>query len=89
MVSLETNYSIIAMEYQGYNSYEGSPSPEAIQADAERLIDFLKKNKFTSDELIIFGRSIGCAVTLSITHKYQVYCSVMLSPFLSLKEIVN
>ena len=46
-------------------------------------------NKFTSKELILFGRSIGCAVALTVTHQYSVYCTILLSPFLSLKKVAT
>ena len=48
MISAETNYSILAMEYQGYSVYRGSPSPGAIEQDAERVMQFLLQNGFTS-----------------------------------------
>ena len=49
MINAETNYSILAMEYQGYSVYAGSPSPAAIEQDAERVMKFLQQNRFTSE----------------------------------------
>lgn len=46
-------------------------------------------NKFTSKEIILFGRSIGCAVSLTVNHKFNVYCTVLLSPFISLKKVAK
>ena len=40
-----------------------------------------------ADQLIIFGRSIGCAVALTVTQRYRVYCAILLSPFISLKKV--
>lgn len=77
------------MEYQGYSIYKGTTTPQNIEKDASRLIEFLIAKKFTSKEVILFGRSIGCAVALTVTHKYNVYCTILLSPFLSLKKVAS
>lgn len=89
MVNLETKYPILAMEYRGYSIYEGDTNPKNIETDAARVMEFLQANKFTSNEIILFGRSIGCAVALTVTQKYSVYCTVLLSPFISLKKIAK
>ena len=39
--------------------------------------------------MIIFGRSIGCAVGLTVTQRYRVYCAILLSPFISLKKVAS
>lgn len=52
-------------------------------------MEFLLAKKFTTNQLILFGRSIGCAVALTVTQKYSVYSTVLLSPFLSLKKVAN
>lgn len=77
------------MEYRGYSIYSGSVEPKAIEEDGERIMQFLLGNKLAVEQIIIFGRSIGCAVALSIIAKYKIFCIVLLSPFLSLKKITN
>lgn len=52
-------------------------------------MEFLQANKFTSNEIILFGRSIGCAVALTVTQHYSIYCTILLSPFISLKKIAR
>ena len=39
--------------------------------------------------MILFGRSIGCAVSLTVTQKYSIYCTILLSPFISLKKVAK
>lgn len=77
------------MEYRGYSVYEGETTPDNIEADATRLFEFLFANKFAAGQLIIFGRSIGCAVTLTLTQKFSIFCAILLSPFISLKKIAQ
>lgn len=87
MINIETKYSILAMEYRGYSLYKGETTPNNIEADANRVVAFLQANKITASQIIVLGRSIGCAVALTITEKYSVFCAVLLSPFISLKKV--
>jgi pimeloyl-ACP methyl ester carboxylesterase len=50
---------------------------------------FLLANRVAADQVIIFGRSIGCAVALTLTQKYTVHSAVLLSPFISLKKVAG
>lgn len=50
---------------------------------------FLQANRLTADQIIVFGRSIGCAVALTVTQKYAVHSAVLLSPFISLKKVAS
>jgi len=50
------------MEYQGYSIYEGNSTSLNIIHDAKIIIDFLLKQGYTSNEIILFGRSIGGAI---------------------------
>lgn len=77
------------MQYRGYSFYEGQTNAKNIETDAIRVLQFLHANKFASDQIILFGRSIGCAVALSITQKFAVHSTVLLSPFTSLKQIAR
>jgi alpha-beta hydrolase superfamily lysophospholipase len=52
-------------------------------------VAFLQANRLTADQIIVFGRSIGCAVALTVTQKYAVHSAVLLSPFISLKKVAS
>jgi pimeloyl-ACP methyl ester carboxylesterase len=77
------------MEYRGYSIYNGETTPTNIEADACRVVSFLQANKIAADQIILFGRSIGCAVVLTVTEKYSVHCAILLSPFISLKKVAK
>jgi len=90
MINIETQYSILAMEYRGYSISKGETNPALINKDASRLIQYLFERNITQDQIIIFGRSIGCAIALSLVNEqYRFYSIVLLSPFLSLKKIAK
>ena len=89
MVNFESQYSILAMEYRGYSLYKGATTPANIEEDANRVVSFLQANKLTAGQIILFGRSIGCAVALTITEKFSVHSAILLSPFISLKKVAQ
>lgn len=61
-----------------------------INNDAKKVINYLLNRNISSDQIIIFGRSIGCAIALGLVNaQYQFYAMVLLSPFLSLKKIAQ
>lgn len=77
------------MEYQGYSIYEGSSSSSLIINDAKIIINSLLKYGYKSNQLIMFGRSIGGAIAFQAASHYDVRCLILLSPFLSLKKVAE
>ena len=61
-----------------------------INRDASRVVEYLMSRNVSQDQIIIFGRSIGCAVALGLMKEdLRFYAVVLLSPFLSLKKIAK
>ena len=90
MINIETQYSILAMEYRGYSISKGETNPALINKDSNRVIQYLTQRNIFQDQIIIFGRSIGCAIALGlVSEQYKFYSLVLLSPFLSLKKIAK
>ena len=52
-------------------------------------MEYLVQQRIKNDDIIILGRSIGCAVALTLTNKYSFYCAILVSPFLSIKRIAS
>jgi len=59
--------NILMVEYRGYGNSEGGPSEAGLKLDAEASLDFLLKHKeINKNKIVIFGRSLGGAVALSM-----------------------
>lgn len=56
------------MEYRGYSINSGETKPEMINSDAQKVIKYLLRRNITPDQIIIFGRSIGCAIALGLVN---------------------
>jgi hypothetical protein len=57
------------MEYRGYSISKGETNPALINKDAGRVIQYLSERKISQNQIIIFGRSIGCAISLSLVNE--------------------
>ncbi len=55
---------MLMWNYRGYGVSEGSPNPDQIKADGERVFDFLKK-RLKLVKIGIHGESVG---GLAATH---------------------
>ena len=77
------------MQYRGYSFYEGETNAKNIEEDAIRVIKFLHHLKFTSEQIILLGRSIGSAVALNINQHFSVFSTILLSPFVSIKKVAK
>lgn len=81
--------NVLAVEYPGYGVCPGEQACEdTVIANAFTAFNFLRKVlNWSPDEIIIFGRSIGCGPALALAEKTLVYGVILVCPFLSVKEI--
>jgi pimeloyl-ACP methyl ester carboxylesterase len=55
------------ISYRGYGLSEGTPSEIGLQFDAQASLDYLlSRNDFDKSKIIIFGQSIGGAVSIHL-----------------------
>ncbi len=79
--------SVFIYDYQGFGKSEGEPSASGIIEDGLCAYDFLTKTKgVKSDKLILYGESLGCAVSTNIMRQRQVDAVILQSPFSSIQE---
>lgn len=61
-----SGYSIMAIEYEGYSIYEGSPSADKITQDTRVVIKYLTGVGLDLGKVFVIGRSIGSGPALSL-----------------------
>ncbi|CAD8086341.1 unnamed protein product [Paramecium sonneborni] len=82
--------NILAVEYPGYGIYQGEPSEELILKDAEYIYKYMAFHSGIEEQnIILMGRSIGTGVACHVASLFKPSVLVLISPFLSLQEIVN
>ena len=70
---LQAGYSVLIASYRGYGNNPGSPTEQHLIKDAEIILQWLMKNEnISSKDIILFGESLGSAVSIALAEKYQV-----------------
>ncbi|KIW30952.1 uncharacterized protein PV07_02640 [Cladophialophora immunda] len=63
------NVHILAIDYRGFGSSTGWPSEAGLLTDALTLAEFAMKTAgIPPERIVVFGQSLGTAVSISLTH---------------------
>lgn len=92
LVGLGAN--VFLAEYRGYGLSQGTPSQAGMEADAHVALDWLlaqDDNKVDKDKIIVFGRSLGGAVAISLVQARpdDVAALVVENTFLSVLDMID
>ncbi len=80
--------SVLIVDYRGYGKSTGNPSELGTYIDAETAWDYLVKEKnIESDNIVIFGRSLGGAVATWLAEKHPPAGLIIESSFTSISDI--
>ncbi|KAG8883915.1 hypothetical protein FRB97_005589 [Tulasnella sp. 331] len=83
--------NVFMLSYRGYGLSEGRPSESGIRMDAQAALDFVRSHPLLkSTKLIIFGQSIGGAVTIDLAGRNPdaVHGVIVENTFLSIPELI-
>ncbi len=79
--------SVFAYDYRGYGKSEGEPTCEGIAEDGLGAYDFLVKDKSVKPEdIVLYGESLGCAVSTIVSQNRPVSGIVLQSGFSTILE---
>jgi fermentation-respiration switch protein FrsA (DUF1100 family) len=80
--------NVLLFDYRGYGRSDGKPSEENAYADAEAAYRWLLSDKgFGSEQVIIFGRSLGGAVAVELATRVSCRALIVESSFSSVKDL--
>ena len=81
---------ILIIDYRGYGLSEGSPSEQGTYLDAEAAVTHaLSRPDVDPERVVLFGRSLGCAVAAEMAARHDVYAVVLESPFTSISAMAR
>lgn len=87
---LSLGLSVFIYDYQGYGKSEGIPSLSGVIEDAEAAFDYLRKERdYASEQIIIYGESIGAAVAGRLSKLRSCAALILESPFISLEYLAK
>lgn len=87
---LDAGTSVLVYDYRGYGQSEGKfPSVKSICADGDAAYDFLKARGYDDKHIILYGESLGCAVTCHVAEDNKVGAMILQSGFSSLRLVAS
>jgi pimeloyl-ACP methyl ester carboxylesterase len=86
--SVYPSADVVAFHYRGYRPSTGSPSAEALMADAPRIYDFAV-SRVKPGKTVAVGFSIGSGVAASLAQERPVDGLILVTPFDSLKAVAS
>lgn len=87
-------FNVLLLEYRGYGKSQGTPSELGLYLDAQAGLDFLiSRRDIDNKKIILFGRSLGGAVAISLAashpHKESVMALVIENTFTSIPKMAQ
>jgi dienelactone hydrolase len=79
---------VVGFHYRGYRPSTGTPSADALLADAPRIHDFAVE-LVKPDRVVAVGFSIGSGVAAALARKREVDGLILVTPFDSLKAVAS
>ena len=83
--SMDINFLIIA--WRGYSGNPGSPSEAGLYKDALGAIKWLNVKGIFNDQIILYGESLGTAITAEIAQNENFAGIILESPFTSIVDM--
>ena len=88
-----TGCNVFMPEYRGYGLSTGEPDESGLNLDAQTALDYLRQRAETQDhKLIIYGQSLGGAVSVKLVAKNQdqgdIYGLILENTFLSMRKLI-
>ena len=80
----DINFLIVA--YRGFSGNKGKPTEEGLYEDAKYTLEWLGKQKISDDQIIIYGESLGTAISVEIAQNKKFAGIILESPFTSMVD---
>eukprot|EP01126_Amoeba_proteus_P028891 TRINITY_DN2846_c0_g1_i10.p1 TRINITY_DN2846_c0_g1~~TRINITY_DN2846_c0_g1_i10.p1 ORF type:complete len:242 (+),score=40.22 TRINITY_DN2846_c0_g1_i10:294-1019(+) len=84
--------NVFVISYRGYGTSTGEPSEPGLKLDAEAALRYLlSRDDIDSRQIIAFGRSLGGAVAIDLTARFQEHISALIveNTFSSILDMVD
>jgi fermentation-respiration switch protein FrsA (DUF1100 family) len=83
------NYGVMAISYRGYAKSKGNPTEEGLYFDAESALDFLRSKKINTENIILYGESLGTAMVIKLASQHEFKAMILEAPFTSIASIAK
>lgn len=86
----DAGFNVLAYDYRGYGASEGFPSEQNSYEDAEAAYNYLTENlKIAPEKIIVYGRSLGAAVSIDLASRRKCGGLIAESAFVSAFRVMT
>lgn len=87
---LGSGASVFAYDFRGYGKSKGDAHIAQVHDDARAAYEYMLKNtKYKNSDIILYGESLGCAITSDLASKVKCAGTILECPFISLSAIAR
>jgi uncharacterized protein len=86
---IAAGYGFLVAEYRGYSGLPGKPTEAGLYADGRAAINALVAKGVKSENIILFGHSLGTGVAVQMAEEFHVGGVVLLAPYTSIAEMAQ
>ncbi|MCW8971229.1 MAG: alpha/beta hydrolase [Rhodospirillales bacterium] len=84
---IDQGYGVLLVGYRGYNGNPGTPSETGLYADARANIVWLSGHAVPTQDIVLYGESLGSGVAVQMAYEGNGRGLVLESPFSSLADV--
>ncbi len=82
-------YGLLFPSYRYNAGAEGAPSEEALVADAAASYDWLLSKGVQSDQIVVYGESLGTGVAVALANRRKTAALVLEAPYSSIADVAQ
>ncbi len=82
----ERGYDVFIIDYRGYGKSEGTLDEKGMYQDVLTAFEWLNE-KYSSDQIIIYGRSLGAAMASELASEVNAKMLVLETPFSNVNDL--
>jgi len=86
---INAGYGFLVAEYRGYSGQHGKPTEAGLYADGRAYLYALAGQGVKSENIILFGHSLGTGVATQLAEEFPVRGLILLAPYRSIPDVAQ
>ena len=86
---IAAGFGFLLTEYRGYSGLPGKPTEAGLYADARAYLYALMAQGVRSQDIILYGHSLGTGVAAQMAEEFHVGGLMLLAPYLSIPKMAQ